>query len=41
MHPMVRSYPDPAGVITAAAEVVRREIAQAVEARGRAWVVLS
>lgn len=41
MPPMVRSYPDTAGVIAAAAEVVSREITQAVEARGRAWVVLS
>lgn len=41
MSPIVRSYPDPGAVITAAAELITREIAQAVDARGRAWAALS
>lgn len=41
MVPMVSAYPDPAALITAAVELVTREIAQATRTRGRAWVVLS
>lgn len=41
MPPTVQSYPDAARVVAAGADLVTREVARAVAARGRAWVVLA
>ncbi|HET8761329.1 MAG TPA: 6-phosphogluconolactonase [Nitrospiria bacterium] len=41
MPPTVQSYPDAARVVAAGADLVTHEIARAVAARGRAWVVLA